>query len=74
MTAFWEVAPSSIVDVDRRSRGSSCLKHQGRPDDGSRLHFWNASLYLGDYKAQYSRKLSSFCNFLGLKCDSVAYM
>jgi hypothetical protein len=29
MTAFWEIAPCSLVEVDRRFRGAYCLHHQG---------------------------------------------
>jgi hypothetical protein len=36
-TAFWDVAPWNLVEVDRRFRGVYCLHHQG---DGliQRLH------------------------------------
>jgi hypothetical protein len=27
---FWEVAPRSLLEVDRRFRGAYCLHHQGR--------------------------------------------
>jgi hypothetical protein len=35
MAVFWVVAPCSLVEIDRRFRGASCLHHQGdqRPDD-----------------------------------------
>jgi hypothetical protein len=36
MTAFWDVALCSFVDVDRRFRGAYCLHHQG--DDGGSTH------------------------------------
>jgi hypothetical protein len=29
MTVFWDVAPCSLVDIDRRFRGTYCLYHQG---------------------------------------------
>jgi hypothetical protein len=33
MTALWDIAPCSLIEVDRRFRGSNCLHHQGdRPD------------------------------------------
>jgi hypothetical protein len=33
MTAFWDIAPCSLVEVDRRFRSAYCLHHQGeRPD------------------------------------------
>jgi hypothetical protein len=28
-TVFWDVAPCSHVEVDRRFRGAYCLHHQG---------------------------------------------
>jgi hypothetical protein len=28
-SVFWDVAPCSEVDVDRRFRGAYCLHHQG---------------------------------------------
>jgi hypothetical protein len=29
MTAFWDVAQLSLVEVDQRFRGAYCLYHQG---------------------------------------------
>jgi hypothetical protein len=29
MTAFWDIAPCSLVEVDRRFRGAYCLHYQG---------------------------------------------
>jgi hypothetical protein len=29
ITAFWDIVPSSLVEVDRRFRGVYCLHHQG---------------------------------------------
>jgi hypothetical protein len=29
MTAFWDIEPRSLVEVDRRFRGAYCLHHQG---------------------------------------------
>jgi hypothetical protein len=39
MTVLWVIAPYSFVEIDRRFRGTYCLRHQGdevmhRPDDG----------------------------------------
>jgi hypothetical protein len=33
VTVFWVVAPCSLVEVNRRFRGTCCLHHQD-PDDG----------------------------------------
>jgi hypothetical protein len=40
MTAFWDIVPCSLVEVDRRFRGAYCLHHQGDegPDDGGSTH------------------------------------
>jgi hypothetical protein len=29
MTAFWDIAPYSLVEVDQRFGGAYCLHHQG---------------------------------------------
>jgi hypothetical protein len=29
MTVFWDVAPCSLVEIDRRFTGAYCLHHQG---------------------------------------------
>jgi hypothetical protein len=29
MTAFWDVAPCDLVEIDQRFRGAYCLHHQG---------------------------------------------
>jgi hypothetical protein len=29
MTVFWDVAPCSMIDIDRHFRGVYCLHHQG---------------------------------------------
>jgi hypothetical protein len=33
LTLPWNIAPCSLVEIDRRFRGSYCLHYQG-PDDG----------------------------------------
>jgi hypothetical protein len=33
---FWDLAPRSQVDIDRRLRGAYCLHN--RPDDGGSTH------------------------------------
>jgi hypothetical protein len=37
VTAFRDIAPSSLVEVDRRFRGAYCL-HQQVDDDGGSAH------------------------------------
>jgi hypothetical protein len=36
MTPFWDAAPCSLVEVDRRFRGAYCLHHSG--DDTTRRY------------------------------------
>jgi hypothetical protein len=40
MTVCWDVAPCSLVEIDRRFRGAYSLHHQDvhRPDDGGSKH------------------------------------
>jgi hypothetical protein len=41
ITAFWDIAPCSLVDVDLRFKGAYCVRHQGVhhcPDDGGSTH------------------------------------
>jgi hypothetical protein len=58
MTAFWDVASCSLVDVDGRFRGAYCRQHQR--DDGS-THLWNVGLLPRDYTVIHPRNLSSSC-------------
>jgi hypothetical protein len=37
MTAFWDMAPCSLVKADQHFRDANCLHHQG--DDGDSTHF-----------------------------------
>jgi hypothetical protein len=48
MIAFWNIAPCSPVEVDRRFRGAYCLHHQD-----------NDTLLQRNYTALYSRRLPS---------------
>jgi hypothetical protein len=64
MAAFWDVAPCSLVEVDRRFRDAHCLHHQM---SDSSPWWWRQyaplkrRAILRDYTAQYSRRLSYFC-------------
>jgi hypothetical protein len=53
MTAFWDIAPCSLVDVDRRFRAIH------RPDNGGITHLWKFGLLQRNYTALNSRRLSS---------------
>jgi hypothetical protein len=74
---FWDVAPCSLVGVDRRFRGVYCLHHQADdsvvrtasiramnhlPDDAGSTYLWNVGL-LGDYTALNPRRLQTSDEF-----------
>jgi hypothetical protein len=42
MTVFWDAAPCSLVEIDRRFRGTYCLHHRGdnRADRHLRNRLW----------------------------------
>jgi hypothetical protein len=48
MTVFWDVAPCSLVKIDRRFRGAYWLHNQ----NGSCKHIWNFGQFTPDYAAQ----------------------
>jgi hypothetical protein len=52
---FWDVAPCSHVEVDRRFRGAYCFHHQG--DESSPL--WNVGQLQRDYTVLNQMKLLS---------------
>jgi hypothetical protein len=63
MAVFWDVAPCSLVDIDRRFRA----------------HLWNVGQFLQDYTAQHPRRQSSLwnassCNFLSPAITSSLYV
>jgi hypothetical protein len=43
MTAFWDVTPCSLVEVDLRFRGEYCLHHHDAVHDCTALHPWKLS-------------------------------
>jgi hypothetical protein len=61
ITAFWETAPCSLVEVGRRFRYAYCLHHRDihRPDNGGSTHLWNVGLLQREHMALYPRKLWS---------------
>jgi hypothetical protein len=64
-TIFWGIAPYSLVEADRRFRGTYCLPHQG--GDGDSTYLWNVALLQRIYTALYPRRLySSFLSYLRL--------
>jgi hypothetical protein len=48
MAVCWDVAPGSLVDINRRIRGAYCLHYQGDdlPGDGHSNNVWNGFQYL----------------------------
>jgi hypothetical protein len=54
MTAFWCITPCSLVELNRRFKSAT-----NRPDNGGSMHLWNVGILQREYKAIYSRKLSS---------------
>jgi hypothetical protein len=60
MTAFWDMEPCSLLEVNRRFRGAYCLHHQGiRPDNRGSTQLGKVVLLLRDYTAPYFRMVSS---------------
>jgi hypothetical protein len=63
--ALWDVAPSSLVEADRRFRGGYCLHHQGdeslshRPDDGACTRLHRAVSHKASRLRQLSASLST---------------
>jgi hypothetical protein len=48
MTAFWYIAPRSLVEVDWHFRSAYCIHHDDRPDGGGSTDLWNVDLLLLD--------------------------
>jgi hypothetical protein len=68
ITAFWDTALCSLVEVDRRFRSAYCLHHQD--DDWGSTYLWNVVLRQ-DYTSLYPRRLSYLRNslpFMTLGC------
>jgi hypothetical protein len=53
MAVSWDVAPCSLIDIDRRFRGVYCRLHN---DD---KYYWNVGQYLPDYTVQHPRRQPS---------------
>jgi hypothetical protein len=63
MAIFWNVAPCSLVEIDRRFRYAYF-----RDDRGSK-HIWNVDQFLPDYTVQHNRRLYLIENM----CDVTAF-
>jgi hypothetical protein len=62
---FWDIAPCSLVKVDRLSEVRTAFIRRvmnHHPEDGGSTHLWNGALLQWDYTALYLRKLSSSCS------------
>jgi hypothetical protein len=55
MTVFWDDAPCSFAEIDRRIGGSWCAHHSG---GGGSKHRWNVGQFLRGYTAHSPRRLS----------------
>jgi hypothetical protein len=55
--AFWDIASSSVVEVDQRFRCVYCLHHQG--NDAGSTNPWNIGLLQQDHMVLYPRLLPS---------------
>jgi hypothetical protein len=58
-----DMAPCSLVEVDRRFRCAHFLHHQGVNDRDSK-HLWKVGLLLQPYSVPYSGRLSHFYFYL----------
>jgi hypothetical protein len=63
LTAFWDIAPCSLIECDRRFKGTYCLHQQ---DDASIIALMIEAVstsvvgyILRDYTAQYPKWLST---------------
>jgi hypothetical protein len=58
MAVIWDVAPCSLVGIDRPFRLACCLHHQGDDllDDGGSKLLRNVVQYLPDYRMQHPRR------------------
>jgi hypothetical protein len=61
ITAFWDVAPCSLVEVDRRFSCSYCLYHY--PEDGISAHLRNVCI-LRDWHGAIYQKTTILFNLL----------
>jgi hypothetical protein len=67
---FWDVAPCSLVGVDRRFRDAYCLHQQGRyhPDDGGSTYLLKCQATPMRLHGATSQNALNFCdNFLSEK-------
>jgi hypothetical protein len=56
VTVFWDIAPNSLVEVDRRFWVAYCLNQS--PNDIGSTQLWNVGQLQRDYTALYPRRLS----------------
>jgi hypothetical protein len=64
MRAFWDIAPCSLVGVDRRFRGACCLYHEGDETSQVKISYTNPLKPNGKYvPAALMLSNSSFCMY-----------
>jgi hypothetical protein len=58
MTAFWDIVPCSLIEVDRRFRGSYCLHHQG--DHASIIALIMDALYASETSVYFNETIRRY--------------
>jgi hypothetical protein len=53
MTAFWDIAPRSLVGVDLRFRGAYCFHHQGDESHREPVRTSETSVYSNETTRRY---------------------
>jgi hypothetical protein len=56
MSVFWDVAPCSVVDINRRFRGAYCSIIRAMSNIEGSKFFWNVGQYLPDYTVHHPRR------------------
>jgi hypothetical protein len=69
MTVFWDVAPCSLVEIDRRFRGAYCLYHQGRVEAVSTSET-SVNLYKATRRNILERRLLKVFHFCSVVNDA----
>jgi len=74
MTAFWDMMPCSLVEVDWCFRGAYYLHHHGNhPDYGGSMYLWNG-LFLWEYMEHITKGCHLHtCSHKNLKSRSLVF-
>jgi hypothetical protein len=65
---FWDVAPCSLVGVDRRFRGTYCRQYHSSPWRWRSTHHSNVGQLQRDYTALYPTRL--YCAFIWFRIST----